>query len=506
MTGTTGCVWLIGAGCGGADLITVRGLRLLRRCDVVVYDDLIDSALLAQAPPEARRVYMGKRCGKHSAPQEDISRVLVEEARAGHRVARLKGGDPFVFGRGGEEAQALMEAGVPFEEVPGVSSAVAIPAAAGIPVTHRGLSRSLHIITGHTAAGGLPEGAARHLAALEGTLVFLMGLSRLEEIAGGLLEAGMSPETPAAVISGGNAPHPMTVRAALGTVVRRTREAGVRPPAVIVVGGTAALDLSGTAERPLEGVRVGLTGTDKMAARLRDALEPLGARVLRAERALVEELPGEMDLGELFRDRRWLVFTSANGVEVFFRRLARERVDLRRMGGCKFAVIGAATGATLERHGILPDLCPEAYTGESLAAALTERAEAGEDAVLLRAREGTPLLPELLERHGIPVRDIPIYTVRTDPETSEADPEPPDYLVFSSAGGVERYLALRGSIPEGAVCVCIGTVTAAALGRRYEKPFLTAASVSAEGIAETIREHSGAAAGGGKNCGIEVIV
>lgn len=487
MTEKTGCVWLIGAGCGGGDLITVRGLRLLRRCDVVVYDDLIDSALLAEAPREARRVYMGKRCGKHSAPQEEISRVLVEEARAGRSVARLKGGDPFVFGRGGEEAQALIEAGIPFEEVPGVSSAIAIPAAAGIPVTHRGLSRSLHIITGHTAAGGAPEDAAR-LAALEGTLVFLMGLSRLEQIAGGLLEAGKAPDTPAAVISGGNAPHPMTVRATLGTIVRRTREAGMCPPAVIVVGGTAALNLSGTAGRPLDGVRVGLTGTDKMAARLRGALEPLGARIWRAERALVEELSPEIDFTELFRSRRWLVFTSANGVEVFFRRLARERVDLRRLSGCKLAVIGAATGTALERHGVLPDLCPAVYTAEALAAALTERAAAGEDVVLLRAREGTPLLPELLRRRDIPVRDIPIYTVHTDPDTEEAL-ETPDYLVFSSAGGVERYFALRGAVPERTVCVCIGGVTAGALMARYEKPFLTAAAISAGGIAETIREH-----------------
>ena len=355
MTEKTGCVWLIGAGCGSADLITVRGLKLLRQCDVVVYDDLIDSALLAEAPREAKRIYMGKRCGKHSAPQEEISRVLVEQARAGHRVARLTGGDPYVFGRGGEEAQALREAGVPYEEVPGISSAIAIPAAAGIPVTHRGVSRSLHIITGHTAGGGLPEGA-EHLAALEGTLVFLMGLRHLEQIAESLLAAGKSPDTPAAVVSGGNAAHPMTVRATLGTIARRTREADVRPPAVIVVGGTAALDLSGTVEKPLDSVRVGLTGTDEMAARLRGVLEPLGANAWQVERALVEELPAEIDFTELFQDRRWLVFTSANGVETFFRRLGRERVDLRRMSGCRFAVIGAATGAALERHGILPVL------------------------------------------------------------------------------------------------------------------------------------------------------
>ena len=491
MTEKTGCVWLIGAGCGSADLITVRGLKLLRQCDVVVYDDLIDSALLAEAPRQAKRIYMGKRCGKHSAPQEEISRVLVEEARTGNRVARLKGGDPFVFGRGGEEALALRDAGIPYEEVPGISSAIAIPAAAGIPVTHRGVSRSFHIITGHTAAGGLPEGAA-HLAALDGTLVFLMGLSHLEKIAGSLLEAGKSPDTPAAVISGGNAAHPATVRATLGTIARRAREAEVRPPAVIVVGGTAAMDLSGTMDKSLRGVRVGLTGTDEMAARLRSVLEPLGASTWHVERALVEELPTEEGLEALFRDRRWLVFTSANGVETFFRRLRRERVDLRRLSGCKFAVIGAATGAALERHGILPDLCPSDYTSESLAAALTERVSPEEDVVLLRSKEGTPQLPALLREHGIPVRDVHIYTVGTDMETAETARElleTLDYLAFSSAGGVERYFEVHGAVPDGTVCVCIGSVTAAALRARYEKPFLTAAAISAEGMAETIRAH-----------------
>ena len=356
-------------------------------------------------------------------------------------------------------------------------------------MTHRGVSRSVHIITGHTAAGGLPEGA-EHLAALEGTLVFLMGLSHLEQITESLLAEGKPPDPPAAVTSGGNAAHPMTVRATLDTIARRAREADVRPPAVIVVGGTAALDLSGTVEKPLAGVRVGLTGTDEMARRLRSALEPLGANTRQVERAEVQELPTELDFTELFRDRRWLVFTSVNGVETFFRRLGRERVDLRRMSGCRFAVIGAATGAALERHGILPDLCPSVYTSEALAAVLTERG-AG-DVVLLRSKEGTPQLPALLRGHGIPVRDIPIYTVRTDMETAETAKEileTLDYLAFSSAGGVERYFTAHGAIPEKTVCVCIGSVTAEALRARYEKPFLTAASISAVGMAETILKH-----------------
>lgn len=241
----SGMVYLVGAGCGQADLITVRGLRLLERCDAVVYDDLIAPDLLEAAPAHAQRLYMGKREGRHSAPQEEICARLVELARAGNTVVRLKGGDPFVFGRGGEEALALQAAGVPFEVVPGLTSAVAIPALTGIPVTHRGLSRSVHIVTAHTAdtPDGLPEDFG-NLARLPGTLVFLMGLSRLETISRRLLAAGRPPDTPAAVLSGGNAPHPAAVRGTLADIAEKTRRADVRPPAVIVVGDVAALELT----------------------------------------------------------------------------------------------------------------------------------------------------------------------------------------------------------------------------------------------------------------------
>lgn len=241
----TGTVYLVGAGCGAADLITVRGLRLLQSCGAVVYDDLIAQELLNEAPADAERIYMGKREGRHSATQEAICAKLAELAREGKTVVRLKGGDPFVFGRGGEEALALQTAGVPFEVVPGITSAVAIPALAGIPVTHRGMSRSFHVVTAHTAdtPDGLPE-YFDGLARLPGTLVFLMGLSRLEVIVRGLVEAGRPSGTPAAVVSGGNAPRPAAVRGTLEDIAAKVRTAGVQPPAVIVVGDVAALELN----------------------------------------------------------------------------------------------------------------------------------------------------------------------------------------------------------------------------------------------------------------------
>ena len=241
-----GIVYLVGGGCGGADLITVRGRRCLERADAVLYDDLVDEDLLVLAPAGAELVFVGKRRGRHSMPQEEINALLVSKAAAGKVVCRLKGGDPFVFGRGGEELAAVRAAGVGCLVVPGVSSAVAVPGGAGIPVTHRGVSRSFHVVTARAAdtPDGLPEDL-EELARLPGTLVLLMGLSQLERIAGRLLGAGLPRWTPAAVISGKNAPR--AVRGTLGDIAERTREAGVETPAVIVVGGTAGLDLGAQA-------------------------------------------------------------------------------------------------------------------------------------------------------------------------------------------------------------------------------------------------------------------
>lgn len=236
-----GKVYLVGAGCASADLITVRGLRLLERCGAVVYDDLLSPELLDAAPESAERIYVGKRRGRHSMAQEDINALLVSKAREGKTVVRLKGGDPFVFGRGGEEALALQAAGIEWEYVPGVTSAVAVPGAAGIPVTHRGVSRGFHVVTAHTADSTEGPPDLEELARLRGTLVFLMGLSQLEEIARRLIGAGLPRSTPAAVIGGKNAPR--AVRGTLGDLAERVREAGLEAPAVIVAGGTAGMDL-----------------------------------------------------------------------------------------------------------------------------------------------------------------------------------------------------------------------------------------------------------------------
>lgn len=492
MSQSTGCVYLIGAGCGQADLITLRGLELLRQCDAVVYDDLIADELLQAAPPQAQRIYMGKRLGRHSAPQEEISRTLVELAGQGLRVARLKGGDPFVFGRGGEEALTLQAAGIPFQVVPGISSAIAIPALAGIPVTHRGLSRGFHVVTAHTAQGGRDD--FDRLSKLEGTLVFLMGLSHLSELAQGLISAGKSPDTPAAVVSGGCAPHPATVRAPLGQLASAAEQAGVQPPAVIVVGETAALDLTSTASRPLEGVHVALVGTPVLQQRLNAILSPLGARPFAALTSQLEELPCSFDLTTLCDGApRWVVLTSQNGVDRFFCCLKEQQIDLRQLHACRFAAIGKATAAALADRGIQADLCPSVHTTQALAQALVESVPPGEPVYLFRSALGSPELYRRLSEHTH-TEDIPLYTLRApalDCDSLRSQIQHSDYLVFSSASGVSFFLDTFGSIPEGPVCVCIGPVTAQALAPHCNTPPLVAQDISSQGVLKTILAHRG---------------
>ena len=460
-----GRVYLVGAGCGSADLITLRGKRLLEQCDAVVYDDLIDPSLLDLAPIGAERRYLGKRCGKHSAPQGDISAALIALAQAGKTVVRLKGGDPFVFGRGGEELLALNRAGVPCEEVPGITSAVAIPAGAGIPVTHRGLSRSFHVITGHTAhtPDGLPENFA--------------GLGHLEVIARRLMEEGRAPDTPVAVVSGGNSAHPADVRGTLADIARLARD--VQAPAVIVVGEVAALRLTQGERRPLAGLRVGCAGTGELVQAQRELLEPLGAQVVWTTRLGLEPLEPPELRPLLEEDRpQWLVFTSARGVERFFCLLGQYRLDLRRLGKCKLAAIGPATDRALEDRGLYPEVCPAGRTGEALARALTETVRPGERVLLLRSAQGSPKLAQALEEAGLEVRDLALYTAKALP-----GPEPLpelDVLTFGSAGGVRAFIEQYGP-----VAIAIGPVTARAL-ERAGMPVQMAPEISAQGLAQAV--------------------
>lgn len=518
-----GSVALVGAGCGRADLITLRGLRLLQRCQAVVYDDLIDDALLHAVPESALRIYMGKRSGSHAASQSEIEQKLIELAHAGLQVVRLKGGDPYLFGRGGEEMHSLKAAGIPCMEVPGIPSAIGIPAETGIPVTHRGISRSLHIVTAHTAdtPDSLPEDFDM-LAKLSGTLVFLMGFKQLPIIAARLMAAGKDGNTPGAVISGGNAPRPAFVRAPLARLAKAAEHAGITAPAVILVGDVAAIDLSVVPEKPgccpkqmyqaasetfadtpdgpntypdghsdlspasgkLEGLCIGITGTEAVAAKQLKALRTLGARGLWVLRSDIKELPPEPALRALEKNPHWIVFTSANGVDTFFRQAAQKEIDRHSLSKYQFAVIGQITGQALARHGLQASLCPTHFTSEALAAELTAAAKPEEQILLLRSAMASSTLPDILRKAGFAAEDIPIYDLACE---SFAAPLPKmDYLTFSSSSGVALFFERYGRIPAGTRPVCIGGITARTLTQYTDEAFLTAADISAHGIVEAI--------------------
>ena len=479
----SGRVHLVGAGCGAADLITVRGLEVLRHCDAVVYDALIAPELLEAVPPGAKQIPVGKRAGQHSARQEDINDLLIALAGAGKDVVRLKGGDPFVFGRGGEEAQALREAGIPCDFVPGISSALAIPMEAGIPVTHRGLSRSVHIVTAHTAQHALPE-QVRELAALDGTLVFLMGLSRLGALSQALMDAGKPPDTPAAVLSGGNASHPAEVRGTLARISALAEAAGVQPPAVIVVGGTAGLDLrSGTADGTEN--RVGLTGTVAFQRKLTGLLRQHALQPVCVQRGYSRPVPAVIPWAELSRGGgNWLAFTSAAAVRCFFQHLAADGADLRALASCRFTVIGGATAAVLAGYGIRADLCPGVFTGEALGTALLDSLSPADTVWLFDSRQSAGTVGRALSDHRC--RRISLYDT-TYKTVSQG--KPPRYLLFGSAGAVRALAGDGYQLAAETVPVCIGPVCAQAVRQCFHVPPLLSDEITAEAMVRKVLEH-----------------
>ncbi|HIV91594.1 MAG TPA: uroporphyrinogen-III C-methyltransferase [Candidatus Eisenbergiella stercoravium] len=486
-----GKVWLVGAGCGGPELITVKGLSLVESCDVLLYDSLSARELLERARPDCERIDVGKRYGGRAASQEEINGLLIRKAREGKTVVRLKGGDPYVFGRGGEEMLALREAGIACEEVPGISSAIAAPAAAGIPVTHRGLSRSVTVLTASSLTEGeerLTEADYGALARLSGTLVVLMGMHHLKELTDRLIGAGMPPSRPAAVVMEGATDRQKWVRAPLERLAEEAERAGLKAPAVIVIGETAALHLApmdfsesndwplgpspqgivphgtspqristqrtfpqgklprGTAEQqvfgPLSGVRVGVTGTEGFAARLAAALGKQGAETVKL--SFLETVPTERPLPEL-SGFSWLVFTSPNGVRIFLEKMKQERRDLRTLAGKRIAVIGPGTGETLAESGLIFDLMPEIHDASHLGAALAERMGPGERALLLRSELGSPALTQKLSGAGREYEDFALYELREKPGQREKvfrrlRENPPDYLLFGSASGVRSFV------------------------------------------------------------------
>ena len=500
-----GKVYLVGAGPGDPGLITVKGLEMLRRARVVVYDQLASPELLKEAPPDAELIYVGKKAGAHALPQEEINRLLVAKAREARVVVRLKGGDPFVFGRGGEEAEALAAAGVPFEVVPGVTSAVAVPAYAGIPVTHRDLAALVTFVTGHEdPTKGRSDIPWEILARQPGTLVFLMGVKNLAENCAKLLAGGRPPDTPAAVIQEGTLLSQRTVTGTLADIAVRAEEAGIRPPAILVVGEVAGLRerLKWWETRPLFGKVAVVTRTREQAGALSRLLTEAGARVV--EIPALKLLPPE-DFGPLDRalahltDYRWLIFTSANGVEAFFRRLGERGRDLRAVGHLKLAAIGPATAQALVRRGLTADLVPESFVAEGLAEGLLPLLHPGDRVLLPRAAQAREALPELLRHAGVEVEVVPVYRMVPPPEIPEAarpflEEARVDILTFASSATVHHFAALVGrerflTLARRAVVAAIGPITAQALGEYGITPQVQPSTYTIPALAEAVVAH-----------------
>lgn len=469
-----GKVYLVGAGPGDPGLITVKGLECLRKAQVVIYDRLVDPQLLRHALQDAEIVYAGKAMGGHVRTQEEINSLLLSKAQEGKMVVRLKGGDPFVFGRGGEELEALVKAGIPCEVVPGVSSAVAAPAYAGIPVTHRGYTSSFAVITGHEDPTK-PDSSIRwdKLATAAGTLICLMGVENLPSIVRQLTAYGRSPDTPIALVRWGTWPQQETIEGTLEDIQQRLAGRDFGPPAVIIVGEVVRLRdrLRWFDNRPLFGKQVLVTRARDQASQLSELLRALGAQALEAPAIQIQKLGDYTPLDTALlrlHDYRWTVFTSANGVAAVFHRLKALGMDARAFGQTRVAAVGPTTAAALEERGITPDFVPGQYLTKAVAAGLAQRDIAGARVLLPRTDIVGEDLAGALGAAGALVDQVVAYrTVQAatlDPEVEEILQEGKmDMVTFTSSSTVKHFVRLLDgnvALLSQSRIACIGPVTA----------------------------------------------
>ncbi len=471
-------IYLVGSGPGDPGLFTVKGVRCMEEADAVVYDRLAPESLLDYAKPDAELIYVGKKPGNPSMTQEEINARLVELGLAGKTVVRLKGGDPYIFGRGGEEALALLEAGLPFEVVPGVTSGVAAPAYAGIPVTHRGISTSVAFVTGHEdPTKGYQDVDWKKLANGADTLVLYMGIGRLREISGELVAAGKSPDTPAACVRWGTLPEQQTVTGTLEDIADRVAEANLKPPAITVVGDVVSLRESGLGwyeQRPLFGRRVVVTRARTQAGELSRKLEDLGAEVLEFPTIEIKPPDDFAYLDKAIRELDgydWLIFTSVNGVEAFLNRLGYHGLDVRSIPkDAKIAAIGPATAEKIEDAGLRVDVVPREYRAEALLEEVSGSSLDGQRVLIPRAAVAREVLPEKLREAGAEVVVPPTYESAPSAEGRDTlagrfEAGEVDCVTFTASSTVENFVRAFGAEDSARLLrktkvACIGPITA----------------------------------------------
>lgn len=501
MSARPGVVYLVGAGPGDPGLVTVRALELISSADLILHDRLVPEAALRAARPDAELVYVGKGPGDRGTDQAEIERIMVEAAKRGRSVVRLKGGDPFVFGRGGEEGEALAAAGVDFEVVPGVTAGVAAPAYAGIPVTHREDASAVAFVTGHEDPGkGEPALDWEALAAFPGTLVLYMGVKRLAENAAALVEAGRDRNEPAAAVERGTMAGQRTVTATLEMIAEAAEREGLRAPAVVVVGPVARRReaLAWLERRPLSGRRVVVTRARAQASGLAARLRELGADVVELPAIRIESRIGAEEVRKAVNDLHsyaLVCLTSANGVRLLFEALADAGLDARALAAATVAAIGPGTAAELAAHGIRADVVPESSVAEALVEALADVPVEGRPVLVARAAEGRDVLPEALRDRGAQVDVVALYeTVAEAPDAEAVEAaQGADYLTFTSSSTVRNLVAaLDGRLPQDARVVSIGPVTSEAAREEGLRVDAEAERHDVDGLVEALLADSAA--------------
>jgi uroporphyrinogen III methyltransferase/synthase len=498
----TGKVYLVGAGPGDPELITVKGMRCIARADVLIYDYLAAQALLTHARPECERIYVGKQGGDHTMAQEQINQLLVDKALAGHVVTRLKGGDPFIFGRGGEEAEVLVAAGIAFEIVPGVTSAIAASAYAGIPLTHRQYTATVAFVTGHEDPTKEESNIDwQALAKGIGTLVFFMGVKNLPHIVAQLRRHGRPGDTPAALVRWGTTPQQKTVTGTLDDIAQRAREANMTAPAIIIVGQVVALrdTLQWFEKRPLLGKRIVVTRARAQASDFVERLQELGADCLECPTIQVMPPPSwePLDAAITSLDRyHWLIFTSVNGVDYFFERLTLKGLDTRALGHLRTAAIGPATADRMRHYGLGTDILPATYQAESVVTAFASESLRGKRVLLPRAKEARGVLPEQLAQMTAQVHEVAAYqTIQANenagPLIEDLQKGRIDMVTFTSSSTVKNFKALlpvekAGPLMHGVKVACIGDITADTAKKMGFTPDVVAETFTIAGLCEAI--------------------
>ncbi|MDR0906534.1 MAG: uroporphyrinogen-III C-methyltransferase [Oscillospiraceae bacterium] len=499
----SGKVILVGAGPGDAGLLTLRGAEAIGAAEVVVYDRLVSDEILDMLPRGAERIFVGKQSGNHAVPQDEINKILLKNALDGKLIVRLKGGDPFLFGRGGEELELLQQNGIAFEVVPGVTSAFAAPAYAGIPVTHRDFCSSVHVITGHARAGGELSIDFPALVKADGTLVFLMGVATMGEITGGLIAAGMAADMPAAIIENGTRPNQRVTLGTVSGIYALARDRGVKSPALLVVGRVCSLGerFDWFGNLPLKGRRIAVTRPRDRAGTLTNRLRALGAEVIAYPCIETEHIernvPAETALRDIAR-YKWLALTSPSGVSSLCELLGGLNADARLLAPVKIAAVGSATSDALAEIGLRADFVPEKYSAAALARGLTERVPPAGRVLIFRAEEGAGDLTEILTDAKILYDDIAVYRTKYISEKSAAMAaalrgNELDLVCFTSASTVRGFaesLAAEGVSEKEfsqLTAACIGSATeAAARGRGFKT--ITAKNASIDELINVILE------------------